>query len=66
VVIEPTLPGLAETLSASPFWTYLPPVQREQIYRIEPVWPFGGVYPVKRLATLLTDSLLAGGSDNVR
>ncbi|WP_150912723.1 ABC transporter substrate-binding protein [Marinobacter halotolerans] len=66
VVIEPTLPGLAETLSASPFWTYLPPVQREQIYRIEPVWPFGGVFPVKRLATLLTDSLLAGGSDNVR
>jgi ferric hydroxamate transport system substrate-binding protein len=66
VVIEPTLPGLAETLSASPFWTYLPPVQREQVYRIEPVWPFGGVFPVKRLATLLTDSLLAGGSDNVR
>lgn len=66
VVIEPTLPGLADTLASSPFWTYLPPVNREQIYRIEPVWPFGGVFAVKRLATLLTDSLLAGGSDNVR
>ncbi|PHQ24463.1 ABC transporter substrate-binding protein [Marinobacter guineae] len=66
VVISPTLPGLADSLASSPFWTYLPPVQREQVYRIAPVWPFGGVYPVKRLATLLTDSLLAGGSDNVR
>ncbi|WP_417565835.1 ABC transporter substrate-binding protein [Marinobacter sp.] len=66
VVISPTLPGLADTLASSPFWTYLPPVQREQVYQIEPVWPFGGVYPIKRLATLLTDSLLAGGSDNVR
>jgi iron complex transport system substrate-binding protein len=66
VVIAPTSPGLADTLASSPFWTYLPPVRREQIYQIEPVWPFGGVFPVKRLATLLTDSLLAGGSGNVR
>ncbi|WP_225314992.1 ABC transporter substrate-binding protein [Marinobacter confluentis] len=66
VVIEPTLPGLADTLATSPFWTYLPPVKREQVYRIESVWPFGGVYPVKRLATLLVDSLIDGGSDNVR
>lgn len=66
VVISPTVPGLAEALANSPFWTYLPSVRREQIYQIEPVWPFGGVFPVKRLATLLTDSLLAGGSGNVR
>ena len=66
VVIKPTLPGLADTLEDSPFWTYLPAVQREQIYCVDPVWPFGGVFPVERLATLLTDSLLAGGSDNVR
>jgi iron complex transport system substrate-binding protein len=66
VVISPTLPGLADALASSPFWTYLPSVRREQVYQIEPVWPFGGVYPVKRLAILLTDSLLSGGSDNVR
>lgn len=66
VVIEPTVPGLSETLADSPFWTYLPPVRRNQIYQIETVWPFGGVFPVKRLAKLLTDSLLAGGADNVR
>lgn len=66
VVISPTPPGLADTLANSPFWTHLPAVDREQVYRIEPVWPFGGVYPVARLATLLTDSLLRGGSDNVR
>jgi len=66
VVISPTLPGLSDTLANSPFWTYLPPVQRDQVYQIDPVWPFGGVFPVKRLARLLADGLLAGGSDNVR
>lgn len=66
IIISPTLPGLSDTLANSPFWTYLPPVQRDQVYQIDPVWPFGGVFPVKRLATLLADGLLAGGSDNVR
>ena len=66
VVIEPTLPGLADDLADSPFWTYLPPVKREQVYQIEPVWPFGGVYPVKRLAASLADALIDGGSNNVR
>lgn len=66
VVIAPTLPGLADTLANSPFWTYLPAVNRNQVYEIDAIWPFGGVFPVKRLATMLTDSLLEGGSDNVR
>lgn len=66
VVISPILPGLANTLANSPFWTYLPPVRRNEVYRIDAVWPFGGVFPVKRLATMLTDALLDGGSDNVR
>lgn len=66
VVIEPTPPGLRETLADSPFWTYLPAVQRQQVYQIEPIWPFGGTYQVKRLATYLTNALLAGGSDHVR
>ena len=66
VVISPTVPGLSDTLSNSPFWTYLPAVQRHQVYQIEPVWPFGGVLPVKRLAVLLTDALVEGGSNNVR
>jgi iron complex transport system substrate-binding protein len=66
VVISPTLPGLSDHLAGSPFWTYLPPVKRNQVYQIEPVWPFGGVYPVKRLAMLLADALLEGGRNNVR
>lgn len=66
VVVSPTLPGLSDTLASSPFWTYLPAVRSDEIYQIDPVWPFGGVFPVKRLATMLTDSLLEGGSDNVR
>jgi iron complex transport system substrate-binding protein len=51
IVLSPTPPGLAE---------------RQQVYQIDTVWPFGGVYPIKRLATLITDSLLAGGADRVR
>ncbi len=66
VVLEPTVPGLSENLADSPFWTYLPAVQRNQVYQIEPVWPFGAVFPVKRLAILLTDALIEGGADNVR
>lgn len=65
-VIAPIQPGLADTLANSPFWTYLPSVRRNEVYWIDTVWPFGGVFPVKRLATLLTDALLQGGSDNVR
>ncbi|MGC8121700.1 ABC transporter substrate-binding protein [Marinobacter sp. VGCF2001] len=66
VVIEPLIPGLAKNLEHSPFWTYLPPVQNREIYRIPAVWPFGGVYPVKRLATALADALIEGGSNHVR
>ncbi|WP_323751221.1 iron-siderophore ABC transporter substrate-binding protein [Marinobacter sp.] len=66
VVIEPLVPGLAGSLENSPFWTYLPPVRSQQIYQIPRAWPFGGVYPVKRLAVALTDALLEGGSNNVR
>ena len=66
VVISPLLPGLADNLANSPFWTYLPPVQKERIYRVDTTWPFGGLFQIKRLAIQLTDSLLAGGSDNVR
>ena len=62
MVISPTLPGLADSLANSPFWSHLPPVRNRQIYQVDPVWTFGGLYPVKRLALLLTDALLAGGS----
>eukprot|EP00163_Fabomonas_tropica_P002551 TRINITY_DN11975_c0_g1_i1.p2 TRINITY_DN11975_c0_g1~~TRINITY_DN11975_c0_g1_i1.p2 ORF type:complete len:315 (+),score=38.97 TRINITY_DN11975_c0_g1_i1:488-1432(+) len=66
VVLEPIWPGLKEQLAGSPFWTYLPPVQRDQVYQIEAAWPFGGVFPVKRLAVEITDALIDGGSNNVR
>ncbi|MBW0148942.1 ABC transporter substrate-binding protein [Marinobacter arenosus] len=66
VVIEPTRPELSDHLAHSPFWTYLPAVRRDEVYQIDAVWPFGGVFPVKRLAMDLTDALLQGGTDNVR
>ncbi|XKH00293.1 iron-siderophore ABC transporter substrate-binding protein [Marinobacter nauticus] len=66
VALSPTPPGLKQTLAESPFWTYLPAVQRDQVYQMDPVWPFGGAYQVKRLAVYLTDALLAGGTDNVQ
>ncbi|SES84952.1 iron complex transport system substrate-binding protein [Marinobacter segnicrescens] len=66
IAIEPLVPGLADSLANSPFWTYLPPVQNHEIYQVPAAWPFGGVYPVKRLAVALADALIDGGSDNVR
>lgn len=66
VVIEPLVPGLAENLENSPFWTYLPSARNHEIYQIPAAWPFGGVYPVKRLAIALADALIEGGSHNVR
>ena len=66
IAIEPLVPGLADSLANSPFWTYLPPVQNHEVYQVPAAWPFGGVYPVKRLAVALADALIDGGSDNVR
>ncbi|MBS3804527.1 MAG: ABC transporter substrate-binding protein [Oleiphilaceae bacterium] len=66
VVISPTAPGLAGQLSSSPFWTHLPAVRQGEVYQVEPVWAYGGVGAVKRLAVLLTETLLAGGQTNVR
>lgn len=66
VVLSPTPAGLSDTLSKSPFWAHLPAVRRNQVHQLGPVWPFGGVYQVKRLATRITDSLLAGGSNRVQ
>jgi len=65
LAISPTPARLKDTLADSPFWTYLPPVKQEQVYQIDTVWPFGGVYQVRKLATRITDALLSGGSDNV-
>lgn len=66
VAISPTTPGLAAQLAGSPFWTHLPAVRHHEVYQIAPVWAYGGVNSVKRLARLLTNALLAGGHTNVR
>lgn len=66
VAISPTPPGLKDQLAGSPFWKHLPMVRQNQVYQIDPVWTFGGVHSVRRLANTLTEQLLSGGSDNVR
>lgn len=66
VVISPTAAGLGEQLSRSPFWQWLPAVRQNHVYQIDPVWAYGGVGAVRRLAGLLTEALLAGGGDSVR
>ncbi|WP_404366951.1 iron-siderophore ABC transporter substrate-binding protein [Marinobacter sp.] len=66
VAISPTAAGLGEQLSASPFWTWLPAVRQNEVYQIDPVWAYGGVGAVQRLAGLLTEALLAGGGSSVR
>ncbi len=65
VAIRPIAPALPQQLAESPFWQYLPMVQRGQVYQIDPVWAYGGVHSVTRLARLLTEALLAGGDQNV-
>lgn len=65
VVLSPLPPGLPDTLRHSPFWAHLPAVIQDEIYQIEPVWPYGGVNAVGRLASLLTGALLEGGDDIV-
>lgn len=65
VAIRPIAPNLPEQLAQSPFWQYLPMVQQDRVYQIDPVWAYGGVHSVTRLARLLTEALLAGGDDNV-
>jgi len=66
VVIEPMATGLKESLGSSPFWNRLPVVEQREVYQIEPVWAYGGVYAVQRLAQQLTEALLAEGQANVR
>lgn len=66
VVLSPTLPGLRQQLAASPFWVHLPVVADQEVYQVDPVWTFGGVNAIGRFSDLLTEALLAGGSDNVR
>lgn len=65
VAIRPLAPTLPEQLARSPFWQYLPMVEQGRIHAIDPVWAYGGVHSVTRLARLLTDALLAGGDQNV-
>lgn len=66
VAISPLAPGLAEQLADSPFWNHLPAVRNHEVYQIDPVWAYGGVYAVKRAAELLTAALLEEGRANVR
>ncbi|WP_235937717.1 ABC transporter substrate-binding protein [Marinobacter caseinilyticus] len=65
VVISPTTAGLANQLASSPFWTHLPAVRHREVYQIDPVWAYGGVNAVNRMAQLLTQALLDGGRANV-
>lgn len=65
VVLSPLPAGLGETLEASPFWQHLPMVQQHQVYQIDPVWTFGGLYSLHRLAGKIADALIAGGGQRV-
>lgn len=65
IVLSPLPPGLAETLDSSPFWQNLPMVQQKQVYQIDPVWTFGGLHSLHRLAGKITDALIAGGEQRV-
>ncbi len=66
VVLSPVTPAVAASLKDSPLWQALPAVREEQVHQVDPVWAYGGVHAMRRMARFLTRSLLEGGSDSVQ
>lgn len=66
VAVAPIPGTVKKSLRNSPFWHSLPAVQQKEVYQVDTVWTFGGVYAVKRMGQELTDALLGDGQANVR
>ncbi len=49
-----------QRLQGSALWPYLPMAKNGQVAGVGPVWTFGGVLSVPRMATMLAEPLLAG------
>lgn len=60
IYIRPWPEADRQRLMASPLWPYLPMANNGRITSVGPVWTFGGVLSVPRMAHMLADQLLAG------
>ncbi|SFR60096.1 iron complex transport system substrate-binding protein [Marinobacter daqiaonensis] len=63
IYVRPWPESDRERLQASPLWPYLPMARHGRIVGVGPVWTFGGVLSVPRMAQMLADQLLAGPED---
>lgn len=60
IYIRPWPEADRERLQQSELWPYLPMAQSGRITGVGPVWTFGGVLSVPRMARMLADQLMAG------
>lgn len=59
IYLKPWPESDRQRLQSSPLWAYLPMATSGRIAGIGPVWTFGGVLSVPRMAAMLTEQLLA-------
>lgn len=60
IYIQPWPEADRERLQASPLWPYLPMARSGRLTGVGPVWTFGGVLSVPRMASMLAQQLLGG------
>lgn len=60
IFIRPWPQADRERLEASSLWPYLPMARSGRITGVGPVWTFGGVLSVPRMANMLADQLITG------
>ena len=53
IVIEPYPRGVGEALKDNRIWQHLPAVREGRVSFIEPIWPYGGLISLQRLARSL-------------
>ncbi|WP_247116104.1 iron-siderophore ABC transporter substrate-binding protein [Marinobacter sp. S6332] len=63
IYIRPWPEADRERLQASGLWPYLPMARSGRIIGVGPVWTFGGVVSVPRMARMLADQLLQGAQE---
>lgn len=64
IYIRPWPEADRERLQASPLWPWLPMARSDRIAGVGPVWTFGGVTSVPRMARMLAEELMAGDRES--
>lgn len=64
IYIRPWPEADRERLQASPLWPWLPMARNGRVAGVGPVWTFGGVTSVPRMARMLAEELMAGDGES--